>query len=386
MMHGRKLTKHHSLSAGRYLPSVVVPLVLMALFCAGLPFGCTSAVKDTEASSSSAEPLLITGNTMGTTYMVKYFPVVKHGNGGRSDKEDLAARIDQELQEVNQQMSTYIPDSELSLFNANRSTDWQMVSDDLAFVLATAQSLSEASEGAFDVTVGPLVKLWGFGANARTQQPTKSEVEAIKETVGFAKLLIKRAEASIRKESEGLQVDLSAIAKGHGVDRVCDVLEEAGVVSYFVEVGGEVRTKGKKQSGDSWVVGVETPDPERRDILFALALDDMALATSGDYRNYRELDGKVISHTINPNTGFPVDDPITSASAFSTTCAEADGIATAMMAAGFEAGLALAEDNQWAVVLIARTESEPGIKLALSSRFKELFPSETLSSDLGVKQ
>lgn len=370
--------------------SVLVALLCTGMafvFCAGIPVGCDSPRQAGSANIQGAAGLQesnvpdeIVGRTMGTTYMVKCFP------GPEVDLEKLSQAIEDELQSVNQQMSTYIDSSELSLFNDSQDLGWQAVSSELAFVAALATEISTKSDGAFDVTVGPLVDLWGFGSPAGSEgAPTKEEVQEALASVGFSKTDVRTNPPELRKEVPALRVDLSAIAKGHGVDRVCDVLEEQGVDSYFVEIGGEVRAMGRKPGGDPWVVGIESPDPKVREILFALELDDLALATSGDYRNFRTVDGQTVSHTIDPRTGFPVLDPITSASAFAKTCAEADGIATAMMSAGYVDGLQLAERNRWAVILIARNEESDGIRLEASTEFRKLFPAENVSLETGVQ-
>lgn len=363
----------------RSLSAALVCLSFAVVFCAGFPVGCHKATPPAPSVVLQPGQLHeILGKTMGTTYMVKCFP------GENVDLTQLASRIEEELVEVNQQMSTYIDSSEISKFNVSTSTDWQAVSDDFASVVELAQEISTSSDGAFDVTVGPLVDLWGFGSKSSDSKvPATDEIQRLLDNVGFEKLAFRLNPPALQKEYSELQIDLSAIAKGHGVDRICDLLEEAGVESYFVEVGGEVRANGKKANEDPWVVGIESPDPKQREVLFALELNDMALATSGDYRNFREIDGMTVSHTIDPRTGKPVEDPITSASAFAPTCAEADGIATAMMSAGFEDGLELAERNDWAVVLIARRGTDNENQLATSTAFRKMFPAENLNSELG---
>jgi thiamine biosynthesis lipoprotein len=174
-----------------------------------------------------------------------------------------------------------------------------------------------------------------------------------------------------------LQVDLSAIAKGHGVDRVAEVLDKLNVSSYFVEIGGEVRTKGHKPGGEEWQVGIERPTPEQRSVERILPLSGRALATSGNYRNYHVLEGRSYSHTINPKTGYPVEDPIASASVVADNCALADGIATGMMSAGFDAGMALAEKHGWCVFLIkpksGQSNVEVGFETLESTGFKAEF-------------
>lgn len=292
---------------------------------------------------------VITGQTMGTTYSIKLGPTATNAPTLTQTSEEIEA----ELASVNAQMSTYLTTSELSRFNQQTSGEWFAVSQETAAVVELALQLNKQSDGAFDVTVGPLVNLWGFGPTPRqSQAPSQEDITAALEAVGSDKLQVRLAPAALRKTHPALQVDLSAIAKGHGVDRVVDVLERLQFSSYFVEIGGEVRTKGTKPGGQAWQVGIEQPRSEERSVAEVLSLTDQALATSGNYRNYFEVDGRRFSHTISPMTGWPVEDPIASASVLADNCALADGVATAMMSAGFDTSLALAERNDWAVMLV----------------------------------
>ncbi|MEZ6149520.1 MAG: FAD:protein FMN transferase [Pirellulaceae bacterium] len=294
----------------------------------------------------------ISGQTMGTTYSIKLSPAAT----GTPALTHVSQQIEAELASVNAQMSTYLTTSELSRFNQLDSNEWFPVSQETADVVALALQLNDQSDGAFDVTVGPLVNLWGFGpAPRQTQTPSQADIAALLEAVGADKLQVRLAPPALRKTHPALQVDLSAIAKGHGVDRVVNVLERLQFSSYFVEIGGEVRTKGTKPGGQAWQIGIEQPRSDQRSVAEVLLLTDQALATSGSYRNFFEVGGRRYSHTISPKTGWPVEDPIVSASVLADNCALADGVATAMMSAGFDAGLALAERNDWAVMLVRPT-------------------------------
>jgi len=294
----------------------------------------------------------ISGQTMGTTYSIKLSPAAT----GAPALTHVSQQIEAELASVNAQMSTYLTTSELSRFNQQVSDEWFPVSRETAEVVALALQLNEQSDGAFDVTVGPLVNLWGFGPTPRqSQTPSQADIAASLEAVGADKLQVRLAPPALRKTHPALKVDLSAIAKGHGVDRVVNVLERLQFSSYFVEIGGEVRTRGTKPGGQAWQIGIEQPRSDQRSVAAVLSLSDQALATSGSYRNFFEVDGRRYSHTISPKTGWPVEDPIASASVLADNCALADGVATAMMSAGFDAGLVLAERNDWAVMLVRPT-------------------------------
>ena len=306
----------------------------------------------------------IAGQTMGTTYSVKLGP-----SASPVDLLQVSAEIEKELQSVNAQMSTYLTTSELSRFNQQASDQWFTVSQETAAVVDLALQLTEQSDGAFDVTIGPLVDLWGFGATGRHARiPSETEIQQTMQSVGADKLQVRLSPPALRKTQPSLHVDLSAIAKGHGVDRVADVLERLQFTSYFIEIGGEVRARGRKPSGQAWRVGVEFPSSDERSVERVIALTDQALATSGNYRNYFEVDGRRYSHTINPKTGWPPEDSIVSASVLADNCALADGVATAMMSAGFDAGLALAERQGWAVML-ERSTPEGGFETRQSTEF-----------------
>ena len=301
---------------------------------------------------------------MGTTYSVA---VVVPPAGDTRD--ELEAAVADELAAVNRQMSTWDPGSELSLFNASASTDWFPVSARTAAVTALALEVAAGSGGAFDPTVGPLVELWGFGEGPRPDRvPTGEELAAARQFVGYQKLHARREPPALRKDLPGLRVTLSAVAKGHGVDRVAERLEAAGVTDYLVEIGGELRAAGAKAGGVPWTAGVETPIDDvtgaRREALRAVPLAaepaTAALATSGNYRNFYQLGGKTVAHTLDPRTGRPVrvtDEggaTLASVSVLAADCATADALATAAMVLGAEGGRDLLERRGAAALLIVR--------------------------------
>jgi FAD:protein FMN transferase len=309
---------------------------------------------------------MLSGSTMGTTYSVKIAP-----HASMLPLKDIAKRVDEELKLVNDQMSTYIETSELSRFNASTSTEWFPVSADTAQVVALAKQIHEWTEGAFDVTVGPLVDMWGFGPQRRPQTlPSDAEIAEALTVVGSEKLDVQLDPPALKKSVAGLRVDLSAIAKGHGVDRVAAVLDDSGVENYFVEIGGEVRTRGVRQDGRPWQVGIEKPLEDSRELHTVVGVSGASLATSGDYRNFYRIEGKRYSHFIDPRTGKPAMSDMASASVLADSCALADGIATGLMAAGFERGLELAQANAWGVMLIAHRNER--FEVASTPSFDEL--------------
>lgn len=302
------------------------------------------------ACSGGDAVIELRGHTMGTTYSVKV-------SGRRSEEElaSLQAAISERLERVNALMSTYLPDSELSRFNAATSTDWFPVSDELAGLVEEAHGISLLSGGAFDVTVGPIVNLWGFGPDeVPPGPPDEAAIEAASERTGYRKLDVRRAPPALRKSRPDIYVDLSAIAKGYGVDQLADLLERNGIDSYLVEIGGEVRGRGLKPGGEPWRVAVEVPDPAAREVYRVITLGDAAMATSGDYRNFYERDGRRYSHTIDPATGRPVTHALASVTVIDTECARADALATALLVLGPDRGLALAESGGIAALLITR--------------------------------
>lgn len=285
---------------------------------------------------------------MGTTWTVKIA-----GLPSTADPEQVQAEIERILETVNRQMSTWRDDSEVSRFNAHRETGWFDVSADVAAVVAEADRISRLSGGAFDVTVGPLVNLWSFGPENRPQKtPTDAEIAAQRGRVGFSRLAVRSDEPALMKSEPELAVDLSAIAKGFGVDRVAEYLDSLQARGYMVEIGGEVRCRGTKSDGGAWKIGVRSPEQLKNSPYRVVALTDRAMATSGDYLNYFEQDGKRYSHTIDPRTGKPVKHRLVSVSVIAETCMTADALATALMVLGPEAGTSFAEEHDLAVLLI----------------------------------
>ena len=288
------------------------------------------------------------GGTMGTYYRVTVFcPGVSAA--------DLKHRLEAELTAVNDQMSTYQADSELMRFNAAPPGDWVEVSSDLLSVLTAAREISVRSAGAFDVTVSELVNLWGFGPHGRiSSRPSAERIAAAMARVGYEHLELDPSAQRIRRLTP-LTVDLSAIAKGHAVDRLAEVMLAGGCEHFLADIGGEVRAHGLNPSGGAWRVGVEVPDPERiGSIQRVLALDSVAVATSGDYRNFLDLNGERYSHTIDPRSGHPVQHDLASVTVVHASTMQADGLATALNVLGLEEGFALAEAEELAALFLVR--------------------------------
>lgn len=328
---------HSRVVTGTLPRLTVAPLLLLAI-----------------ASSSLAEENMLTfgGETMGTKYSVKVFDPPTFEN-------DVRIIIDGVLRRVNDQMSTYLKSSEVSKFNQSESTDWFDVSAETAEVVNFAQEVSAKTDGAFDITVGPLVNAWSFGPDPRTRTvPSNERLEELRQSLGYKNLSVRISPPALKKSVPALQIDLSAIAKGHGVDRVVEKLNEMGAENVFVEIGGEVRTSGDK-AGTWWKVGIQRPDAQADEVLIAHSLstgagNDGSMATSGDYRNFFQVDGVRYSHTIDPRTAAPIEHALASASVVTDSCMAADAWATAINVLGPEAGLALAKSEKLDAFLISR--------------------------------
>lgn len=317
------------------------------------------------APSQQAE-VHLSGPTMGTTYNVKYVPAAG------IDATKLQQQIDAVLVEVNQLMSTYIQDSELSRFNQWQSTAPFPLSAKTLKVMNEAKRLGELSNGLLDVTVGPLVNLWGFGPQNKPDKiPSIEQILAAKNHIGLDKLQL-TANSAIKFDPD-LYVDLSTIAKGYGVDRVAELLAEQHINNYLVEIGGEMRLAGNKASGGNWRVAIEKPLTTERAVEKIISVGDNAIATSGDYRIYFEEEGKRYSHLINPTTGYPITHNLVSVTVIHPSSMTADGLATALTIMGKELAMQVAEQEQLAVLLI--TKEADGFKEYTSAMFDKIVTS-----------
>ncbi|KOO14619.1 thiamine biosynthesis lipoprotein [Vibrio xuii] len=308
------------------------------------------------------EQIHLSGPTMGTTYNIKYIAAE-----GQPSPQELQVEVDRLLEEVNDQMSTYRKDSELSRFNQSESLEAFEVSPQTATVVKEAIRLNGLTLGALDVTVGPLVNLWGFGPEARPEVvPTDAELSERKAMTGIQHLTADGN--TLKKDIPNLYVDLSTIAKGWGVDVVADYIHSQGILNYMVEVGGEMRLKGLNREGVAWRIAIEKPSVEERSIQEIIEPGDMAVATSGDYRNYFERDGVRYSHIINPATGKPINHKVVSVTVLDASSMTADGLATGLMVLGEEKGMKIAEQNNIPVFMIVKTQD--GFKEMASTAYK----------------
>ena len=297
------------------------------------------------ASLSGCGYEVATGRTMGTSYAIT---ADCPGPIPATDVARLLAGIDA-------RMSTYKVDSELMRFNRAPEGVWVAVSTELVNVVAAGKQIAEETGGAFDPTVAPLVALWGFGASASGNDapPTDAEIRAARLSVGHVHLRYRASPPALAKH-RALTVDLSGIAKGHAVDRVADRLDAAGCGSYLVELGGEIRARGRSPSGGPWRLGVDSPEGQGRHGS-PITLADGGVATSGDYRQYREREGRRESHIIDPRSGYPIDHRLASVTVVARSARAADAYATALMVLGERDGVRFADGAGLAATFIVRS-------------------------------
>ena len=316
-------------------------MILPALFVGGL-FYVTF-----QRTPEPPKQTVVQGEALGTTW------VVKSSEPYSEDAEaSLRTIVESALAEVDAQMSTYRDDSELMAINRSASTEAMKVSPELRAVLSESLLVGSQSKGAFDVTVGPLVRAWGFGPDDRRTPPAEGMLEDLKSKVGLDKI---RLEADqVWKSDPDVEIDLSAIAKGYAVDLVVSRLETSGRNNLMAEVGGEIVARGLNPAGKPWRLGIEKPSEDGRVVHEVVELKDAAMATSGDYRNYYELNGQRVSHLIDPRTMQPIAHHLASVTVVASKCSTADAWATALSVMGEEDGLRLANDLGLAALFLVR--------------------------------
>jgi thiamine biosynthesis lipoprotein len=299
-------------------------------------------------SREAAQEVRLAGEALGTRWSVA---LVTRGPPSRDRIAGLRGRIAATFERVDRGMSTWRDDAELVAFNRRADTAPFAFSPETRRVVAAALELARETRGAFDPTVAPLVGLWGFGPEAISGEPGREQLARARARVGWRHLAW-ADDGSLLRRVPGVQLDLSAIAKGYAVDAVVAELAGDRPLGVLVELGGEVRGFGAPAGGGFWRVGIEHPGPPDSPLESVVALTGGALATSGDYRNLRIVDGRRRSHVLDPRSGRPVESGVASASVIAPTCMEADAVATAIMVLGAEAGLAFAEERPWLEALL----------------------------------
>lgn len=310
-------------------------------------------------------PHALSGPTMGTVYHITI-----HGNLSQG-VEKIQTAVDKRLGEIERSMSAWIPDSEISTINKMPENGWIPLSGEFDKVLGAALALSRKTDGAFDVTVGPLVNLWGFGPDENEKIPSPDQVRDVLKRIGYRNL--ENNGQRLKKNFPGMYLDFSAVMQGYGVDQIAALLEKNGIDDYSIEIGGEIRVKGKNPKGNPWVVGIETPAenaPQGADFISAVHLTSGALSTSGSYRIFREDPSGRRSHIIDPRTGEALHSDLVSVTVYAPTCMEADGAATALMVMGVTDGLKWVEDQKGMEALFVVRKSFAEFEQIMSSGFE----------------
>ena len=287
---------------------------------------------------ASAEEVTLTGRTMGTSYSI----ILRKETG--LDIDGLAVAISEKLKCINDQMSTYRSDSEITRFNRLANLKKTVsISTEFWTVLQTGSNLYTLTKGAWDGTVLPLITLWGFNAPGGPGDiPEVGQIDAVKRYVGWHLIDVKR-QNQLGKKEPAVQLDLASVAKGFAVDQIAALVRKRQIRHFLAEIGGEIYASGVRKDGNPWRVGISRPVPDAApsDVYLALWLSDRALATSGDYRIFTAVDGRRYSHILDPRTGYPVNNGIVSVSIVAPDCIMADGLATGIMVMGAEEGLNL---------------------------------------------
>jgi FAD:protein FMN transferase len=310
------------------------------------------------------------GATMGTRFTVKLAGVEPTDAELSALRADVQAAFDR----VDEGMSIFRPNSEVSQFNRAAAGAAFSVSEELFAVLSAAQRVSQWSGGAFDVTVAPLVESWGFGTDKTPRVPTPQTLHTDRSAVGWRGVRLDHVARTASKDRSTLRVDLGGIAKGYGVDLAAAALDHAGVLNYMIELGGEVRTRGVNATGVAWRIGIEQPDALPQRARHVVPISGRAMATSGDYRIFFMHDGRRYSHEIDPASGAPITHGLASVTVVADDCMAADALATALIVLGPERGFALAERSGMAAQFVLRSVDESIFEDRMTNTFAQLRP------------
>lgn len=312
-----------------HIPQLIVVLMLTVSFSA-------------TAADDAAAPVKVSGKTMGTYFVI----TISELPDGISE-DQIATAMNLRLDTINQQMSTWIPDSEISRFNMLSTSDWFPVSEEFIEVTQEAKRIYDLTGGAFDPTVSPVVDLWGFGDKRPKKMPDDEQINAALSSIGMKYIELRTKPPAVRKSKPDVQLNFSAIAKGYAVDDLASTLKNMQLTSFLVDIGGETRAGGAKPDGSPWKLGIESPQGGLQQIV---SLTNESIATSGDYRNFFEIDGQKYSHAINPISGRPTVDPPASVSVRHASCMTADAFATGMMVMDQDKAIQLAKTEGLSVL------------------------------------
>ena len=304
------------------------------------------------------------GQIMGTYFRVKML------GDKKENLQALDADIEYALGLVNQSMSNYIESSEINQFNRMSAHQRMALSADFAQVIGESIELAKLSGGAFDVTISPLINAWGFGEQGSIErQPSPTQLKQIAQRIGYQHLNFQQG--TLSKLVDGLELNVSAIAKGYAVDKVSELLASAGIDDFMVDIGGEIRANGVNLQGKGWQIAIEQPSL-LGGVQQLLSLKDQAIATSGDYRNFLIVDGEQFSHTINPVSLAPSLHKLASVSVIAERCSRADALATAIMVMGEEQGFAFAQKHQLAAYMLVRSRQSDQYSILMTEEFRRI--------------
>ena len=286
------------------------------------------------------------GKTMGTTWSAILV-------GDADEAVEAETLIQSRFDELEAIFSTWKKDSAVATFNASPSTDWQPVPQELADVAAKSQQFSRITHGAYDITMAPLLALWGFGSDKQDcQPPSDAALAKTKALTGWQKLEVSTAPPRLRKRETNLQIDPSSLVEGYALDDISAKLRAKGISHFLLEVGGEMIASGTKQDGKAWTVGIQRPGPDRSAVATSTPLIDQAISTSGVYQQYWEHDGQQYSHVLDARTGRPVEHRLQSVSVKATKAIDADGWTTVLLILGPQEGHALAKAQNVSAVFL----------------------------------
>ncbi len=314
--------------------------LLASLILSVLLFSCS------DPNQEQRQLKKISGATMGTFYNISLV-------GFDGDEQLLKQAVDEELARINGLMSTYDSNSEISQINKSASGQWLSISEEMVFVMSYALKVFELSGGQYDISVGPLVNLWGFGPSRGDKAPSDEEINQALARIGSDQLELDEANLKLRKKKD-LYLDLSSLAKGYAVDVISSLLEKKfGVSNSLVDIGGEVKARGLNASGGPWRIGIETPSLTQNQSHTIVHLSNVSVATSGDYRNFYWDNGQRFSHIIDPKTGRPIKHQLASVTVIDESTMKADALATAFLAMGENKALAIANEKGIPVFMIS---------------------------------
>ncbi|RTR36971.1 FAD:protein FMN transferase [Shewanella canadensis] len=357
---GKLLVCYFLMSVTSFM-NIVRVCLLIPLLMAGMPLH--SVAQEPNAQDSDIKTYNIYGKTMGNNYRVTW-------NADSTTPQEvfsLRKKIESRLEEINASMSTWRKDSEISQFNEHTTNDEVQISASLNHVLSKAISIGRVTDGALDITVAPLVELWGFGPTTNARQvPNSAQINEVLEYTGLDK--IKLSGSKLSKNDPRTRLDLSSIAKGYGVDEIAALLEREDIHHFLVDIGGELVARGERLDGKPWQVGVDKPVVNGQGQVAMVSISDKAVATSGDYRNFFEQDSTRFSHILDPKTGRSVPRQVVSATVIADDCASADALATAAVVMGVKPALAMAEKQRIALMLIENYFGD--VKFHHSKEFK----------------